>query len=245
MIDLRLLINRMFNMFRRNSLIFLMVAVGLLSGSVAHGIIKVKELESQYGELQGQLKMTDKTVLLFPSARVLVSHNTGRASIEPIAARQVRTSTEIRSLPDIRALKRKISRLPAYEQVRYWKLHQIRYPDSDVDSELNEALDLVEGLRKEAIESRQERNDVADSSNERNRRYRTSSRFYYPSYGYTSSYRYRRALRRDSQIELDRPPAPRRPVESWDTAMSLADRGRSEALSHVTGARSEILGNTR
>ena len=232
-------------MFRRASVVLLMIAAGLASAPIGHAIIKVKELETQYGELQGHLKMSNKTVLLFPSARVSVSHSTGQASVEPVEVRSEQTSSEMRATPDLRSLKRKIGRLPAYEQVRYWKLHQIRYPDSDVDVELNEALDLVETLRKEAIESRQERDELVRSSGENTRRYRPANRFYYPSYGYTSSYRYRRALRKDSQIDLDRRVAPRRPVESWDTAMSLADRGRSEALSHVTGARSQILGSTR
>jgi len=231
-------------MIRRVAAFILMIVIGLLSGQVAHAIIKVKDLESQYGELQGHLKMSEKTVLLFPLAKVNVSHSTGLISVEPIQVIASAPVPRTPADPDIRAIKRKIDRLSAYEQVRYWKLHQIPYPASNVEDELNRALDLVEAIRKQSIEDRQKPMDTPVVAQHSYRRSRSSSSFYYPSYGYNSAYRYRRALRKDTQIELDRiyqPPV----AESWNTAMSMADRGRSEALRHVEGGRSAILGNTR
>ena len=230
-------------MIRRASAFFLTGVISLFSGQVAQAVIKVKELESQYGELQGHLKMSHKTVLWFPTAKVNVSHTTGLASIEPITER-VETAPRIPVAPDILALKRKINRLPAYEQVHYWKLHQIRYPNSNVDAELNAALDLVEQLRSQSIEEMKNQEKAPVVVQRSYRRSRSSGVSFYPSYGYNSAYRYRRALRKDTQIELDRIYQPPK-VESWDTAMSLADQGRSEALKHVEGARSAILGNTR
>ena len=230
-------------MIRRASACILIVAMGLLSGQAAHAVIKVKELESQYGELQGHLKMSDKTVLLFPKAKVNVSHATGQASVEPVL-QKVESSPRVPVIPDIRSLKRKINRLPAYEQVHYWRLHQIRYPSSNVDEELNAALDLVEQLRTQSIEEIKNRDEAPVVVQRTYRRNRSSGVSFYPSYGYNSAYRYRRALRKDTQIDLDRVYQPPR-TESWNTAMSMADRGRSEALQHVEGARSAVLGNTR
>ena len=46
----------------------------------AEAAIKVRELETQYGKLQGHLKLSDQTVLLFPTAKVNVSHTTGQAT---------------------------------------------------------------------------------------------------------------------------------------------------------------------
>lgn len=224
------------------------VLAGLLVASLTvsvQAVIKVSELETQYGELQGHLKMSDQTVLLFPTAKVKVSHATGLATVERIEAKIISDSNPVRPAePDLRALKRKIDRLPAYEQVRYWKLHQIRYPHSNVDAELNDALDLVESLRQEAIANRLERAVEPEVVYRSYRPYRRSGSFYVPSYGYGSAYRYRRALRRDAQIGFERVYQPPR-AESWDTAMSVADRGRAEALSLVEGGRSAILGNTR
>ena len=86
---------------------------------------------------------------------------------------------------------------------------------------------------------------ISDQFNYRYRRSRSSYVPYFPSFGYSSNYRYRRALRKDTQIELDRIQRAPRPVESFNTPMSMADRARSEALSKVSGARSAILGSTR
>ena len=230
-------------MIRRAAYAAFIGIFSLVMAISAEAAIKVRELETQYGKLQGHLKLSDQTVLLFPTAKVNVSHTTGQATVEPVEIRDVRPAPAKPAQPDIRAIKRKIDRLPAYEQVRYWKLHQIRYPTSDVDAELNAALDLVESIRRQSIQDRQQAAEQAVVAQRSYRRYRPSGLFY-PSYGYSSAYRYRRALRRDTQIELDRIYQPPR-VESWDTAMSMADRGRSEALSHVEGGRSAILGNTR
>lgn len=231
-------------MIRRTTSAVFIGILALFTAISAEAVIKVEELEMQYGAFQGHMEMGKQTVLLFASAKVKVSHITGEATVELVEVREVSAVSRQPAMPDIRTIKRKIDRLPAYEQVRYWKLHQIRYPNSDVDAELNAALDLVESLRREAIDDRLERDAEQRVARRSYPRYRPSSLFYYPSYGYSSAYRYRRSLRRDTQIELDRIYQPPR-AESWDTAMSMADRGRAEALSHVEGGRSAILGNTR
>ena len=144
--------------------------------------------------------MSDKTVLLFPSAKVNVSHTTGQATIEPIEVIQSTPVPRTAVAPDIRTLKRKIDRLSAYEQLRYWKMHQILYPASNVEDELNRALDLVEAIRKQSIEDRQKPMYAPVVAQRTYRRSRSSSSFYYPSYGYSSAYRYRRGHRKDTQI---------------------------------------------
>jgi hypothetical protein len=233
-------------MIRRARVPFLLLAAMPIFSVAAEGIIKVRELESQFGRLQGQIEMSKQTVLLFPGAKVKVSHETGKAKIERIDAQgsMIRSSTRP-SLPDLRALKRKINRLPAHEQVRYWKLHQIRYPESTVADELDAAFDLMEAVRKEAFVVQQQEDQESEPVRRSYNRYRSSGLSYFPSYGYTSSRRYRRARHQDTQIELDRIQRERPPAESWNTAMSLADRARSEAWGRVSGARSAILGNTR
>lgn len=220
---------------------FLLLAVLPVFAVVAEGVVSVQDLETQFGPLQGQMELRSQTVLMFPSAKVKIFHETGEAKIERIEApADSLNSTTRPTLPDLRTLKRKINRLPAHEQVRYWKLHQIRYPESDVSNELELALDLMEVVRSESIASnQQETEEVETESRSYNRNHSPSS--YFPSYRFSSGYRYHRARHKDTQIELDRIQRAPRPVENFTTAMSLADRARSQAYSTVSGARSEAL----
>jgi len=229
-------------MNRGIKVLFLLLPAMLGLAVIADGSVNVKELESQFGPLQGQMEMRGQTVLVFPGARVKVFHETGKSDIEPtdLSASSAHLTGKP-ALPNIRTLKRKIDRLPVHEQVRYWKLHKIRYPESDVTSELEAALDLMETIRKEAIVVQQQETREVDTVRSSSSRYRSSVLPFFRNYGYTSSYRYRRARHIDSQIELDRIQRKPRPVENWTTAMSVSDRARSEALGKVSGARSSAL----
>jgi hypothetical protein len=233
-------------MIRRFPLPLFLSCALLCTTITSQGIVKVSELETRFGPLRGQMELGNQTVLLFPGAKVKVSHETGLAEIETIQSGiLVKQNSAPRSFPDLQSIRRKINRLPAHEQVRYWKLHQIRYPESNVSSELNAALDLMESIRKDSIEMQKPEPPESYVENDSQRRYRRSSGLLLPGYGYSSNYRYRRARHKDTQIELDRVNRERAPVESWITPMSLADHARSDALAKVSGARSAILGNTR
>ncbi|MCB1122440.1 MAG: hypothetical protein KJT03_12880 [Verrucomicrobiae bacterium] len=213
-------------------------------GLYCSGKVVVSELEKEFGPLQGQMAIHDQTVLLFQSAKVRVFHDTGKTEIEQTGAE---ASSLIRnhkkSLPDLRMIKRRIARLPAYEQVRYWKLHQIRYPDQDVSEELHASLDLMDEIRKQSLEEPEEK-EAEESSiaryYPRNRHYST----YTSSFGYSSYYRHRRARHEDAELEREYR-RERGPVEEWTTAMSLADRARSDAYGKISGARSVPLSSGR
>lgn len=220
---------------------FLLLAALPVFALVAEGVVSVPDLETQFGPLQGQMELRGQTVLMFPVAKVKVFHETGEAKIERIETPSDSYDPTSRpTLPDLRALKRKIGRLPAHEQVRYWKLHQIRYPQSDVSAELELALDLMEAVRSQAIASHQQETEEAGYEHRSYNRNHSRST-YFPSYRFSSGYRYRRARHKDTQIELDRIQHAPRPVENFTTAMSIADRARSQAYGAVSGARSQAL----
>lgn len=223
----------------------LLLMASVLSGSLnGSGRIVVSEWEEDYGPLQGKMEKGDQTVLLFEQVKVRVCHDSGETEIEKTQpASQVDTAAKAREAPDLRMIKRRIARLPAYEQVRYWKLHQIRYPVQDVSNELHAALDLMETIRERSLEDPAGKPEEADSGvryPRRDRRYAP----YNSGYGYGSYHRYRRARYKDGEYEhVHR--RERRPVEEWTTAMSLADRARSDAYSKISGARSAPLNRVR
>lgn len=223
--------------------IFLLLAP-LLMDSEGHGAVPrtLDDIESEHGSLQGKMELKEHTVFVFETARLEVLRETGEGllTVFPKQADLINSAQDY-SPTSYRTLKRKIARLPAHEQVRYWKLHSLRYPSSDVTSELEAALDLMETVRQESLQSAVVEVD-AEPVRAYNR-YRSGSNYnsYFPFYGHTSNYRHRRAQRKDSQIELDRFQRKPRPVESVTTAMSMADRERSNALATVSGARSEAL----
>jgi len=196
---------------------------------VAEGVVSVPELETEFGPLQGQMEMRGQTVLMFSEAKVKVQHQTGEASIERIdSSASFFPAPTQPSLPDLRALKRTINRLPAHEQVRYCKLHQVRYPESEVAAELNAALDLMETVRMDLLKVQEQELNRAETEHRSYNRNRSGSS-YYPSYGFSSNRRFRRSRHIDTQIELDRGQRERRPVVNLTTPMSIADQARSDA----------------
>ncbi len=231
-------------MFRPSAITVLLISFLMSSFGYAVNPKSMADMEAEYGPLQGKMELKEHTIFIFRSAKLEVRRETGEGLLKifPIQA-DLSDSAQVFSPTSFRSLKRKIARLPAHEQVRYWRLHKIRHPDSDVTAELESALDLMEMARKESIATRIESTNPEPL--ERPVRYRSGSSQgysnFYPTYGSNSFYRYRRAIRKDTQIELDRVQRKPRPVESLTSAMSLADRGRSEALSLVSGARSAAL----
>lgn len=216
----------------------------LLMGSFSYGAVSrtLIDIESEHGSLQGKMELKEHTVFVFETARLEVIRETGEGLLK-VFPRQADLSNSAQeySPTSFRTLKRKIARLPAHEQVRYWKLHSLRHPSADVTTEIEDALDLMETVRQASMQSAVvavEAEPVRGYN-----RYRSGSGYsrYSSSYGYTSNYRHRRAIRKDSQGDLDRIQHKTRPVENLTTAMSLADRGRSEALAKISGARSEAF----
>lgn len=206
--------------------------------------IDLEQYESRFGKLQGQIDMGQRCLLVFPSAKVTVFHETGEVKIKHEESRPYNyTHSSTHSPSSLRTIKRNIGRLPVHEQVRYWKLHQIRYPDSDVTEELESALDRMEAIRKEAMVVKTDPVEPVREPTRRYNRSRTNFLPYFPSFGYSTNYRHRRSHRKDTQIELDRIQRQREPAESWTTPMSIADRARSDALAKVSGARSSLLGS--
>lgn len=227
-------------MFSRFTVGLSLIALSLGNGQLAAESLKLNDLQSEYGALQGRMDLKAQTVLLFERAKVKVIRQTGEAKIETLPEEPDSSFVSDPSFSGSFAiLKRKIARLPAHEQVRYWKLHEIRYPESDVSAELEAAMDLMEQVRQDSLVKRDEAvADEKESVGQTNRhRGRTSFLPDFPSYGYSSNYRYRRALREDTQIELDRMARKPKPVEAWTTPMSLADRARSEAYGLTAGVR--------
>ncbi len=229
-------------MFRLLAIPFLLTP--LLMGSLSYGAVSrtLDDIESEHGTLQGKMELKEHTVFVFETARLEVLRETGEGLLK-VFPRQADLSHSAQDYTptSFRTLKRKIARLPAHEQVRYWKLHSLRHPSSDVATELEDALDLMETVRQESMQRA-----VVEVEAEPVRvynRYRSGANYsrYSPSYGYSSNYRYRRSIRKDSQIDLNRIQRKPRPVENLTTPMSLADRGRSDALAKVSGARSEAL----
>lgn len=220
------------------------VFLGLAWSGLSAEVVTKKQLETAYGPIQGQMVVDSYTVLIFKTAQVRFHRETGAMSFIPTVATASVAISGKEPLPSAWIeQKRKIARLPAHEQVRYWKLHQIRHPDRDVTTQLEAALDKMEAIRRQSLVKQEAEAPVSPSY-----RYRRSSGVfapYFSGYGYTSDYRYRRAIRKDTQIGLDRIPRKPRPVETWNTAMSLADRARADALSKVSGARAAILGTDR
>lgn len=233
-------------MFRARTALCWILPLFLAGTSLTSGLVTKADLESEYGPIQGQMVMGTHTVLVFETVQVKFHRETGVMNLIPLRAPSLSTVSGHQPLPSSwMELKRRIARLPAHEQVRYWKLYQVRHPDQNVTSELEAALDKMESVRQQSMVARVEVEKTQSKSSSVYRRSRSLYSPYFPSYGYTSSYRFRRAIRKDTQIALDRIQRVRRPVESLNTAMSMADRARSDALSKVSGARSAILGSTR
>ena len=212
------------------------------------GLVTKSQLESDYGPIQGQMVLGDYGVLIFETVQIKYHRETGVMNLIAVPSPVDGKITRGPSKSAVwRELKRKIARLPIHEQVRYWKLHQIRNPEQDVSSELEAALDKLDELREKARAEETEVVTVDEAYPHRNYRYRRTRTYipFFPSFGYSSNYRYNRSLKRDAELELERYQRRTKPVEIFDSPMNLADRARSDALSKVSGARSGLLRNTR